>query len=48
MNTLEKKQSLVNEYNELEARQREILGALKLIEEIEKEEKAEEKPKEKK
>ena len=38
-----KKQELVKEFNELEARQREIIGALKILEEQEKEVKKEEK-----
>ena len=32
-----KKQKLLQEYNQLETRQREIVGALRLIEELEKE-----------
>ena len=51
MNFEQKKQQLINEYNALETRQREIIGALKLIEEEEQaakkeeEKKKEEKPK---
>jgi hypothetical protein len=37
MNYLDRKQKLVTEFNELEARQREIMGAIKVLEEIEKE-----------
>lgn len=48
MDNTKKKQELVNEFNELETRQREIMGALKLLEEIEKEKVEEDKPKEKK
>ena len=39
MNYQERKQKLVNEFNELEVRQREIMGAIKVLEEMEKEEK---------
>ena len=48
MDIIKKKEQLINEYNALETRQREIIGALKLIEEEEKapkEEPKEDKPK---
>ena len=48
MDILKKKEQLINEYNALETRQREIIGALKLIEEEEQEankDKKEDKPK---
>lgn len=47
MDIQKRKQNLIDEYNALETRQREIIGALKLIEEQEKEPKEEPKKEEK-